>query len=103
MTEWGDPGDVAGECNAHCYIGDNYGDGTANDALQAREGARGPSPRRVPCRDVRPHLEERRTLLPREGLFEGRAHRTRALQRLFTHLDSCSGIGSPMKKRKVRK
>lgn len=28
-TGWGDPDDVEGECNAHCYIGDNYGDGTA--------------------------------------------------------------------------
>lgn len=26
---WNNFSDVEGECNAHCYIGDNYGDGSA--------------------------------------------------------------------------
>ncbi len=37
-TEWGEPDDVDGECNAHCYIADNYGDGRATMRCQLPKG-----------------------------------------------------------------
>lgn len=41
-TGWGEPDDVEGECNAHCYIGDNYGDGTATMRCKLPKGHESP-------------------------------------------------------------
>lgn len=39
---YGEPKDVEGECNAHLYIGDNYGDGHATMRCQLPDGHDGP-------------------------------------------------------------
>lgn len=38
----GEPGDVPGQCNAHCYIGDNFGDNHATMRCQLEPGHDGP-------------------------------------------------------------
>lgn len=40
-SAWGATTDVEGECNAHCYIGDNYGDGSATMRCQLPKGHAG--------------------------------------------------------------
>lgn len=37
----GKPDDVPGECNAHCYIGDDYGDNTATMRCPLPKGHEG--------------------------------------------------------------
>ena len=39
---WGEPEDVDGECNAHLYIGDNFGDNHATMRCQLELGHDGP-------------------------------------------------------------
>ena len=61
---WGKPRDVEGECNAHLYIGDDYGDGVATMRCQLPDGHDGP-PREQFQRNGKPvivtwHNDERR-------------------------------------------
>lgn len=39
---FGEPSDVDGECNAHLYIADNYGDNHATMRCQLESGHEGP-------------------------------------------------------------
>lgn len=39
---FGEPDDVEGECNAHLYIGDNFGDNHATMRCQLTPGHKGP-------------------------------------------------------------
>lgn len=39
---WGEPKDVEGQCNAHLYIADNYGDNHATIRCQLCPGHDGP-------------------------------------------------------------
>ena len=39
--EYGEPEDVEGECNNHCYIGDNFGDNHATMRCQLKINHKG--------------------------------------------------------------
>lgn len=71
MSGYGEPEDVSGECNAHLYIGDNFGDNHATIRCQLKPGHDGEHVERFKRDEgnveIRWELDERHSRRQREG------------------------------------